>query len=137
MRKSCHKCFAKVHIRCNICETCGAKLLKRISNLTDVSKRRNRLKLDSAKSATCNQKQHSSKASDLDHHSNSNKSGQKSSNDLECEAELNKATAIQFLDKVKIGPEYVCACCHRMLYRNSVVECVFTQLPKLSPERHK
>ena len=27
----------------------------------------------------------------------------------------------EFLVKVKLGPDYVCTCCHRMLYRHSVI----------------
>ena len=34
----------------------------------------------------------------------------------------------QFLTKVHEGPNYVSTCCHRMMYRENVVECNFSDL---------
>ena len=28
-----------------------------------------------------------------------------------------------FLCKVKMGPDFVCTCCHRMMYKQNVVPC--------------
>ena len=40
----------------------------------------------------------------------------------------------EFLAKVKIGPEFVCTCCHRMLYRHSVIGFNPIKYTKASPE---
>ena len=40
----------------------------------------------------------------------------------------------EFLAKVKIGPDYVCTCCHRMLYRHAVIGFKPTKYTKASPE---
>ena len=32
-----------------------------------------------------------------------------------------------FHSKVKLGPDYVCTCCHRMMYRKSVILCNYTK----------
>ena len=39
-----------------------------------------------------------------------------------------------FLAKVKVGPDYVCTCCHRMLYRHAVIGFKPTKYTKASPE---
>ena len=36
-----------------------------------------------------------------------------------------------FHSKVNIGPEYVCTCCHRMMYKQTVVPCNKTSMVKL------
>ena len=40
----------------------------------------------------------------------------------------------EFLAKVKLGPDYMCTCCHRMLYRHSVIGFNPTKYTKTSPE---
>ena len=40
----------------------------------------------------------------------------------------------EFLAKVKIGPEYVCTYCHRMLYRHAVIGFKPTKYTKATPE---
>ena len=40
----------------------------------------------------------------------------------------------EFLAKVKVGPDYVCTCCHRMLYRHAVIGFKPTKYTKASPE---
>ena len=40
----------------------------------------------------------------------------------------------EFQGKVKIGPEYICTSCHRMMYRHSVVLFKPTKYTKASPE---
>ena len=40
----------------------------------------------------------------------------------------------EFLAKVKVGPDYVCTCCHRMLYKHAVVCFNPTRYTKASPE---
>ena len=35
---------------------------------------------------------------------------------------IESAIAV-FHSEVKLGPEFVCTCCHRMMYRKSVVAC--------------
>ena len=40
----------------------------------------------------------------------------------------------EFLAKVKVGPDYVCTCCHRMLYRHSVNGFNLIKYTKASPE---
>ena len=40
----------------------------------------------------------------------------------------------EFLAKVKFGPDYVCTCCHRMLYRHAVIGFKPTKYTKASPE---
>ena len=40
----------------------------------------------------------------------------------------------EFLAKVRMGPDYVCTCCHRMLYRHSVIGFNPTKYTKASPE---
>ena len=44
-------------------------------------------------------------------------------------------TVIQeFLAKVKVGPDYVCTCCHRMLYRHAVIGFKSSKYTRASPE---
>ena len=40
----------------------------------------------------------------------------------------------EFLAKVKVGPEYVCTSCHRMMYKHSVVTFRCTKYTKANPE---
>ena len=40
----------------------------------------------------------------------------------------------EFLAKVKVGPDYVCTCCHRMLYKHAVIGFKLTRYTKASPE---
>ena len=39
-----------------------------------------------------------------------------------------------FHSKVKLGPDYVCTCCHRMMYRKSVIPCNKTNYTKASAD---
>ena len=44
-------------------------------------------------------------------------------------------TVIQeFLAKVKVGPDYVCTSCHRMLYKHAVIGFNTTRYTKANPE---
>ena len=36
---------------------------------------------------------------------------------------LIESAIAAFHSEVKLGPEFVCTCCHRMMYRKSVVAC--------------
>ena len=40
----------------------------------------------------------------------------------------------QFQAKVKVGPEYVCTSCHRMVYKHSVVDFNPAKYTKATPE---
>ena len=40
----------------------------------------------------------------------------------------------EFLGKVRVGPEYVCTSCHRMMYKHSVVTFRPPKYTKASPE---
>ena len=40
----------------------------------------------------------------------------------------------QFLSKVTVGPDYVCTCCHRMMYRHTVIGFKPCKYTKASPE---
>ena len=55
---------------------------------------------------------------------------------LVSELNLNPVDKViqEFLAKVKIGPDYVCTCCHRMLYRHAVIGFKPTKYTKASPE---
>ena len=39
-----------------------------------------------------------------------------------------------FLLKAKMGPDYVCTCCHRMMYKQNVVVCNKSKYSKASNE---
>jgi len=40
----------------------------------------------------------------------------------------------EFVAKVKMGPDYVCTCCHRMMYKHTVVLFKPDMYSKASPE---
>ena len=43
---------------------------------------------------------------------------------LVCERRMSVECAVSaFHSEVKLGPDYVCTCCHRMMYRKSVILC--------------
>ena len=45
------------------------------------------------------------------------------------------ASAISaFHSDIKSGPDFVCTCCHRMMYRKSVVQCNKSKYTKASPD---
>ena len=39
-----------------------------------------------------------------------------------------------FHSEIQSDPDYVCMCCHRMMYRNSVVRCRKYKCAKVSPQ---
>ena len=40
----------------------------------------------------------------------------------------------RFLSKTKLGPDFVCTCCHRMMYKQNVVPCSTSKYSKASKE---
>ena len=49
-------------------------------------------------------------------------------------ADMSLAMAIDnFQSLTKLGPEFVCTCCHRMMYKQSVVSCNPTKYAKIEP----
>ena len=47
-------------------------------------------------------------------------------------ADMSLAMAIEnFQSLTKLGPEFVCTCCHRMMYKQSVVSCNPTKYAKI------
>ena len=44
---------------------------------------------------------------------------------------LIESAIAAFHSEVKLGPEFVCTCCHRMMYRKSVVACNKVKYTKL------
>ena len=50
--------------------------------------------------------------------------------------DISKITSL-FLEKIKFGPDFVCCCCHRMMYRQNVQLFYNRKYPKLSNEQFR
>ena len=50
--------------------------------------------------------------------------------------DISKITSL-FLEKIKFGPDFVCCCCHRMMYRQNVQLFYNRKYPKLSEEQFR
>ena len=102
LRKVCPQCSTVIHARRSVCECGHAFTLKREARITASSMRA---------SETLHVKLHK------------RRKNKEAMANARTRTVLIESAIAAFHSEVKLGPEFVCTCCHRMMYRKSVVAC--------------
>ena len=126
LRKVCPQCSTVIHARRSVCECGHAFTLKKEARITASSPAKRKRALESLEDTLRRQESNRTRMASMRASETLHVKLHKRRKNKEAMANARTRTVLiesaiaAFHSEVKLGPEFVCTCCHPMMYRKSV-----------------